>query len=120
MIKGKTTKMTAVFIFMAIVFVISAYPFYAMIINATSTNKEIFSGVPKFLPSTHLVSNFIELNQRIPIIRNLMNSIFVSFKSVITIIGKFLFLFLISFMKFIPLSFCRLISIIITFGKKSS
>ena len=53
MIKGKTTKMTAVFIFMAIVFVISAYPFYAMIINATSTNKEIFSGVPKFLPSTH-------------------------------------------------------------------
>jgi ABC-type glycerol-3-phosphate transport system permease component len=81
MIKGKTTKMTAVFIFMAIVFVISAYPFYAMIINATSTNKEIFSGVPKFLPSTHLVSNFIELNQRILIIRNLMYSIFVSFIS---------------------------------------
>ena len=29
MIKGKTTKMTAVFIFMAIVFVISAYPLIA-------------------------------------------------------------------------------------------
>ena len=54
MIKGKTTKMTAVFIFMAIVFVISAYPFYAMIINATSTNKEIFSDVCFASTSSHI------------------------------------------------------------------
>ena len=44
MIKGNKAKMTGVFIFMLIAFVVSAYPFYAMIINATSTNKEIFSG----------------------------------------------------------------------------
>jgi lactose/L-arabinose transport system permease protein len=81
MIKGNKAKMTGVFIFMLIAFVVSAYPFYAMIINATSTNKEIFSGIPRFLPGSNLVSNFKALNERIPIVQNLINSIFVSFVS---------------------------------------
>lgn len=78
MTNKKMIQKIFLYTFMVLVFVISAYPFYAMIINATSDNGQIFSGVPRFLPSTHLVENFKALNERIPIVKNLINSIFVA------------------------------------------
>jgi len=74
----KIISKTFLYTFMVLVFVVSAYPFYAMIINATSDNGQIFSGVPRFLPGKQLVNNFLALNERIPIVRNLLNSIFVA------------------------------------------
>ena len=74
------------YLFMILVFIVSVYPFYAMVINATSSNSEIFSSIPRFIPSSHLIENFNGIASTIPIWTNLLNSVFVAVSSTVLIV----------------------------------
>ncbi len=57
--------------------VVSFFPFYAMIINATRSGVEI-SRAFSLIPSSHLVENYVQLIKFVNIPRGILNSILVS------------------------------------------
>ncbi len=66
----------------AVVFVVSLLPFYAMLINATRTTSEINRGLA-LLPSDALARNWVSLTSRVDILAGLRNSLFVVSSAVV-------------------------------------
>jgi multiple sugar transport system permease protein len=58
--------------------VLSAFPFYWMLVLATHSTMEIFHWPPLFLPGTNIMINYEVMMSIIPFWRNLFNSAFVA------------------------------------------
>ena len=58
--------------------VLSAFPFYWMLVLGTHSSTEIFSWPPSFLPGSNIVENYETVIKIIPFWRNLANSAFVA------------------------------------------
>ncbi|WP_406094794.1 carbohydrate ABC transporter permease [Kitasatospora purpeofusca] len=57
---------------------LSIAPFYWLVISATRSDGEIFSWPPKLLPGSHLGDNIGHLQDRVGLVRVLLNSLLVS------------------------------------------
>lgn len=71
-------KEVITYLILAIMVIISLFPFYFMFISATNSNREILAAPPSMLPGRHLLDNMEKLNKKIDIGRVLFNSLFVA------------------------------------------
>ncbi|MYL32146.1 ABC transporter permease subunit [Pontibacillus yanchengensis] len=76
--KPTTLQKIGLYTFLIIGVIVSIFPFYWMFVGATNPSGEIFSVPPNFLPGTHLIENFQNLNESVGIIRVMFNSLFIT------------------------------------------
>jgi multiple sugar transport system permease protein len=66
--------------------IVSAYPFWWMIVAATRRSEDILTIPPPFLPGTDLVTNYQEMMAQLPFWRAMFNSVYVGvFSTVLTL-----------------------------------
>lgn len=58
--------------------VLTFFPFYMMVIEATHTSKEILTSPPPLGPGVHALSNYAKVVTVVPFWRNFMNSVIIS------------------------------------------
>lgn len=78
---NERVKLYAIYLTIAIVFVVALLPFYLMLINATRSSAEINRGL-SLLPGASLIRNYVSLTSRVDILQGLRNSFIVSSSAV--------------------------------------
>lgn len=75
-------RRTIAYFFLAFLAIVSLFPFFILVVNSTREHGEIMRGF-SILPGSALFKNFSALlaNNNIPIVRALINSVFISFSS---------------------------------------
>lgn len=74
----KMIRKTISFVILLIAAFLSLFPFYFMFVAGTNTNKEILSIPPKLIPGSALAGNLAILTEKVDLIRNTWNTMFVS------------------------------------------
>lgn len=62
-----------VYVILAVLTLLCAFPLYIMFINSTRSNVEILNGI-SFLPSTYTVDNYFTMQRKVPIWHGFLNS----------------------------------------------
>jgi lactose/L-arabinose transport system permease protein len=66
------------YVFLGVGALVTLYPFYWMLTASTLTESEIFRSPPRLLAGSHFLSNLGALSEAAPLLRAMLNSIFVS------------------------------------------
>ena len=75
--KHKTLK-TVLYIVLALLGVVTVFPFVWMVLSSFKTNNEIQSIVQTLLPQEAIVDNYLNLQQTFDFLRYFLNSIFIA------------------------------------------
>ena len=75
--KHKTLK-TALYIVLALLGVVTVFPFVWMVLSSFKTNNEIQSIVQTLIPQEAIVDNYLNLQQTFDFLRYFLNSIFIA------------------------------------------
>lgn len=76
----KPVKKTVMYIFLIALAIISFFPFYVMIINATRSTGDILSGF-SLIPGKSIADNFGEMQSRVDVLKAFRNSLVVALSS---------------------------------------
>ncbi|MGO5052043.1 carbohydrate ABC transporter permease [Lachnospiraceae bacterium LCP25S3_G4] len=74
----KNIKRAIGYIILTIGAFLSLFPFYFMFVSGTNTNTDILSVPPRLIPGHELAQNFKMLSEKVDLIRNIWNTLFVS------------------------------------------
>src|SRR5512133_3816246 len=66
------------YVLLGLMAVVAIFPFYWMVVGSFMALGDLFSIPPKLLPPSPSLNNYVELFQRIPFARNMINSVVIS------------------------------------------
>lgn len=75
---GSMVTRTTILIALGVLAVLTFFPFYIMVIEATHTSKEILTTPPPLGPGVHAMDNYSSVIKVIPFWRNFANSVIIS------------------------------------------
>jgi ABC-type glycerol-3-phosphate transport system permease component len=75
---GSLVTRTTLLVILGVLAVLTFFPFYIMVIEATHTSKEILTTPPPLGPGTHALDNYASVIKVIPFWRNFANSVIIS------------------------------------------